>query len=68
MIERDSFEALARVRKAERIAATLRGRFTPNDVVNFSDEQRQMAERISSVNASSNTTWGIVILILREQG
>lgn len=67
MIARESFEALARVRKAEKIAAILHGKFSANDVIAFSDESRRLAEKIAGVHESSPTTWGIVVLILREQ-
>lgn len=67
MIDRESFESLARVRKAEKVAHVLHGKFSANDVVLFTDEQRRMAERIAGVRESSDVTWGIVVLILREQ-
>jgi hypothetical protein len=67
MIPKESFQSLARVRKATHIANILHGKFSANDVVDFTPEQRRMAERIAGVRESSMETWGIVVLILREQ-
>ena len=67
MIPKESFEALSRVRKATHIADILHGKFSANDVVGFTSEQRRMAEKIAGVREASDISWGIVVLILREQ-
>jgi len=69
-IPREAFLILARYRKATALAAVLRDFHTPADVVmRLTPERRRQIETIAGVRVSSDTTWGVVAIILHhEQG
>lgn len=63
-----AFEAYARYKKAEQLAAALtEANIPPEAVPDLTPTQRHHLETTAGIRIASNTTWGIAVLILTQR-
>lgn len=64
----NAYEALARLRKANRLADVLEVfSGTPADAETIPAEGRRMTEQLAKVNAASDATWTLVADVMRTR-
>lgn len=67
-VHSDSYRAHAQMLKAIKLASVLiTNGITLEDAINMGESLWRMFERTAGVHESSETTWGIVMLLLRDE-